>query len=80
MFSNYFGYDRIFANEQTELDAVSLKPKDQEGISYAIGFDFQLAKNTGLYIRQRWLTYQDYNFTLDKYSGMESTVELKIFF
>ncbi|MFT5823167.1 MAG: hypothetical protein ACI8ZM_004427 [Crocinitomix sp.] len=78
--SNYFGYDRIFANEQTELDALSLKPKDQEGLSYAVGLDIQLAKNTGLYIRQRWMTYQDYNFSLDKYSGMESTVELKIFF
>jgi hypothetical protein len=78
--SNYFGYDRIFANEQTELDVVSLKPKDQEGLSYGIGLDIQLAKSTGLYIRQRWMTYQDYNFSLDKYSGMETTVELKIFF
>ncbi|MDA7803600.1 hypothetical protein N8987_03390 [Crocinitomix sp.] len=78
--SNYFGYDRNFANEQTELDVVSLKPKNQEGMSYGIGLDIQLAKNTGLYLRQRWMKYQDFNFSLDRYLGMESTVELKIFF
>jgi hypothetical protein len=78
--SNYFGYDRIKANMQTNLDAVSLLPKDQEGWSYAVGLDFQLSKNTGLYLRQRWFKYEDYNFSLDKYKGMESTVELKIFF
>jgi hypothetical protein len=78
--SNYFGYDRIIANENTVLDAVSGKAKNQRGYSYAIGLDIQLAKNTGLYVRQRWMNYQDYNFSLDQYKGMETTVELKIFF
>ena len=78
--SNYFGYDRIIANENTVLDAVSGKAKNQRGYSYAVGLDIQLAKNTGLYVRQRWMNYQDYNFSLDQYKGMETTVELKIFF
>jgi hypothetical protein len=78
--SNYFGYDRIIANENTVLDAVSGKAKNQRGYSYAVGLDIQLAKNTGLYVRQRWMNYQDYNFSLDRYKGMETTVELKIFF
>jgi len=78
--SNYLGYDRIIANEQTELDVITGRPHDQEGLSYGIGLDIQLAKNTGLYIRQRWMKYQDFNFSLDRYKGMESTVELKIFF
>jgi len=39
-----------------------------------------LAKNTGLYIRHRWMNYEDRNFSLDKYKGTETTVELKIFF
>ncbi|NBP75637.1 MAG: hypothetical protein EBU61_06360, partial [Crocinitomicaceae bacterium] len=78
--SNYFGFDRIIANEHTKLSEVSLKPKDQTGKSYAIGLDFLLAKNTGLYIRHRWMNYADRNFSLDRYKGTETTVELKIFF
>jgi hypothetical protein len=78
--SNYFGYDRIIANQHTALDADTKKAKNQEGISYAIGLDVQLAKNTGLYLKHRWMTYQDFNFSLDKYNGTETTVELKIYF
>ncbi len=77
---NYVGYDRIYGGTNTELDATTLKPKDQEGFSYAVGLDIQLARNTGLYLRQRWFKYQDHSFQLDRYRGMESTVELKIFF
>ena len=65
--SNYFGYDRIIANNQTELDVVSQKAKNQEGYSY-------------LYIKHRWLNYQDRSFQLDNYKGTETTVELKIYF
>lgn len=78
--SNYFGYDRIIANSSTKLSEETSKPKNQKGKSYAIGLDFQLAKNTGLYVRQRWMNYEDQNFLLDKYKGTETTVELKIFF
>jgi hypothetical protein len=78
--SNYFGLDRMIANTQTELDTISGKPRNQQGFSYAIGLDLQLSKNVGLYLRQRWMNYQDFNFSLDRYKGMESTVELKIFF
>ena len=78
--SNYLGYDRIIANENTVVDVVSGKAKDQTGLSYAIGLDIQLSKNTGLYLRHRWMTYEDINFSLDKYKGQETTVELKIYF
>lgn len=78
--SNYFGYDRIFGGDNTEVDVISQRAKNQQGISYAIGLDFQLSKNVGLYVRQRWMDYIDYSFDLDKYNGTETTVELKIFF
>lgn len=78
--SNYFGIDRIIANDRTELDVVSNLPKNQIGYSYAIGLDIQLSPNTGLYVRQRWMNYKDLNFALDRYSGTETSVELKIFF
>ena len=80
MFSTYVGYDRIYAGKNTIADTESLGNKDQTGLSYALGLDIQLAKQTGLYIRQRWFEYTDKNFNLDKYKGSETTVELKIFF
>lgn len=78
--SNYLAYDRIFGGENTERDVETLGTKDQEGISYAIGLDIELAKNTGLYVRHRWMRYRDYSFALDRYQGAETSVELKIFF
>ena len=39
-----------------------------------------MSRNTGLYIRHRWINYRDYSFELDQYKGKETTVELKIFF
>lgn len=78
--SNYFGLDRIIANERTELDALSNLPKNQLGTSYAIGLDIQLSPNTGLYIRQRWMHYEDKSFVLDRYVGSETSVEFKIYF
>jgi hypothetical protein len=78
--SNYFGIDRIIANERTQLDVVSNLAKNQIGYSYAIGLDIQLSPNTGLYVRQRWMNYKDLNFSLDRYSGTETSVELKIYF
>lgn len=78
--SNYFGIDRIIANNRTQLDVESNLAKNQIGYSYAIGLDIQLSKNTGLYVRQRWMNYKDLNFSLDRYSGTETSVELKIYF
>jgi len=80
IWTNYFGYDRIICNEHTILDDVSLKPKNQTGFSFATGFDYYLSKNAGLYLRQRWMNYNDANFSLDKYKGFETTLELKIYF
>ena len=77
---HYLGYDRIYGGDNTELDNLSQAPKNQEGISYALGLDIQMSRNTGLYIRHRWINYRDYSFELDQYIGKETTVELKIFF
>jgi predicted porin len=80
VFTNYVGVDRIIANNATKLNTTTQRPKDQTGISFATGFDYYINKNTGLYIRQRWFTNSDKNFSLDRYKGMETTVELKIYF
>jgi hypothetical protein len=39
-----------------------------------------MSKGAGLYIRQRWMNYQDRSFSKDQYKGWETTVEIKIFF
>ncbi len=76
----YYGYDIIKGGMNTETNEVSGGYKDQEGKSFALGLDIQLERNTGLYIRHRWMDYIDHNFALDRYKGTETTVELKIFF
>ena len=77
---NYLGYERIIANYKTQTDVESKRPKNQKGISVATGFDITLSKGVGLYVRQRWMNYRDTSFANDKYSGYETTVELKMFF
>ena len=77
---NYAGAERIIANYETRTDAISRRPKNQEGYGIATGFDIEMSKGAGLYIRQRKMYYQDRSFTKDQYRGWETTVELKIFF
>lgn len=90
---NYFGYERIIGNYDTQTDLAAPKdivlpskyvptrrPKNQTGMSIATGFDIRLSKGAGLYLRQRWFAYHDSSFILDKYKGFETTAEIKIFF
>ena len=77
---NYAGAERIVANYDTRTDAISRRPKNQEGYAIATGFDIEMSKGAGLYIRQRKMQYRDRSFSKDRYKGWETTVELKIFF
>lgn len=47
---------------------------------YGIGIDYDFSSRAGVYVRNRWFGQNDKNFTLNNYKGMETTVELKIFF
>ena len=80
VWNNYASYERVIANYSTQVDAITKRPKNQTGYSLASGFDIQMSKNVGLYIRQRWMKYEDASFAKDKYKGWETTVELKAFF
>lgn len=77
---NYAGAERVVANYDTRTDAISRRPKNQEGYAIATGFDIEMSKGAGLYIRQRKMQYRDRSFSKDRYKGWETTVELKIFF
>jgi len=80
MWTNYFGLERIIANYETDLDAQSGRPRNQEGLGIGTGFDISLGKNSVLILRHRWMHSQDTSFELDKLKGQESLVELKVFF
>jgi len=53
---------------------------NQTGWGYGLGLDYDFSSRAGLYVRNRWFGHKDNHFLLDKYRGMETTVELKIFF
>lgn len=78
--SSYLGVERTIGNYDTELDAVTDRPRNQYGYGYGLGLDFTLAKNTALFIRHRWFEFEDKSFSLDQFKGTETTLELKITF
>ena len=52
---------------------------DQIGHMYAFGVDYDLSLRTSLHLRTKYMDHKDKNFTQDKFSGFETTFELKIF-
>jgi hypothetical protein len=78
--TTYASFERIRGNYQTQTDTETRRPKNQTGYSIATGFDLQMGKGVGLYVRERWMKYKDTSFTKDQYEGFETTVELKAFF
>jgi hypothetical protein len=80
VWANYAGAERVIANYQTKTDIISRRPKNQEGYAVATGFDIEMGKGAGLYLRQRWMNYRDRSFSKDQYRGWETTAEIKIFF
>jgi hypothetical protein len=80
MLNGYIGYERTIANYLTNIDEVSRRPRNQYGKGYGLGVDVELGRNTRLYIRHRWFSFEDKSFSLDKFNGRELVVELKAFF
>lgn len=78
--AGYLGYEKVMGNYETELDAETFKPRNQEGLGFGLGLDISLGKNAGLYLRHRWFSFTDRNFSLDQFSGQETLAEIKIFF
>jgi hypothetical protein len=78
-FVGLLGTERNFGNLRTDL-AENGKPIDQTGYGYGVGLDIDLSATAGLYLRQKWYSFSDKNFILDKFKGYDMNVELKIFF
>ncbi len=92
----FFGMERAVGNNRTELadangnlitDAKGrpvADPKgkgiDQTGYGYGLGIDYNFHSSASINIRQRWFDHKDKNFTRDRFSGNEMTIEFKVFF
>ena len=76
--AGYFGLENARGGQLTAVtDEVPLR--DQYGRGIGIGFDWTVARNVGLYVRHRWMDFEDRNLPIDTYQGRELTLELKIF-
>lgn len=80
IFAGYFGIETARGGKFTEYNEETALPLDQLGTAVGIGFDWQVAPNSGIYVRHRWMEFEDRNFPLDTYRGTEITVELKTYF
>jgi hypothetical protein len=78
--SAYVGLEQIMGNMETRLNTETLKPVNQLNYAYGFGIDYDIAKNAGIYIRQRWFHHEDKNFIKEKLFGTETEIELKVFF
>ena len=80
LLAGYVGVENARGGRFTEADETSGLPRDQLATGLGLGFDWSLAPNAGLYLRHRWMDFEDRSFAVDAYAGQETTLELKIFF
>ena len=78
--TGYYGIENARGGNATRWDAETQLPLDQLGTAIGLGFDWQIAPNSGLYVRHRWMEFEDRSFQEDYFKGTELTVELKTFF
>jgi hypothetical protein len=78
--TGYFGYENARGGQFTVLSEETGEPRDQHATGIGVGFDWSITSNTGLFVRHRWLDFEDRSFAEDDFSGRELTLELKIFF
>jgi hypothetical protein len=78
--AGYFGVENARGGRFTVANEETGEPRDQRGLGIGLGFDWAIASNAGLYVRHRWLDFEDRSFAEDNYSGRELTLELKVFF
>ncbi|MDX1545766.1 MAG: hypothetical protein R3247_02190 [Rhodothermales bacterium] len=77
--AGYVGLENARGGRFTERSEESGQPRDQRATGLGIGFDWTVAPNAGLYLRHRWMDFEDRSFDLDTYRGRELTIEFKIF-
>lgn len=76
----HVAYNQAKGNYRTDLSPDNGKPIDQQTWGFGLGLDWNFATNMGLYFREMYMTHRDKNFSLDRFSGFETTMELKVMF
>ncbi|MEY5041623.1 MAG: hypothetical protein RLZZ414_1171 [Bacteroidota bacterium] len=79
------GSDKVNLSSDNGVDEFdpSLAKKrviDNIGTMTAVGIDYDFNKYSGIHLRTKYMTHKDKNFVNDRFSGFETTLELKIFF
>lgn len=73
------GIERAKGSDRTEL-ALNGQAIDQTGTALGLGLDIELSNRAALFLKHRWMSHSDQNFTEDKFKGTESSIEFKVFF
>lgn len=79
-FVGSFGLERLLGGKNTDKDILTGGTVNQTGTSKGLGIDYDFLSTAGLHLRHKWFSHNDTNFTLDKFNGTETTLELKLFF
>ncbi|MEM1057537.1 MAG: hypothetical protein AAGI52_18625 [Bacteroidota bacterium] len=79
LLAGYLGLENAQGGRFTTLSDETGLPRDQRATGVGIGFDWNVARNAGLYFRHRWMDFEDRAFPVDTYNGREVTLELKVF-
>ena len=80
-----FAFESTKGSTRTDLSPDKADAEDEEriinqfGTMSALGVDYDLTRKTSLHLRTKYMTHEDKNFLNDKFSGLETTFELKIF-
>lgn len=85
-----YGYETVLGNTKIDMvlsDGGTLttdpnlgKTVHQIGQSVGMGIDYDFSATAGIHLRHKFMWHEDKNFILDRYSGTETYLELKIFF
>ena len=78
--TTYLGVERVIGNYQTDINDLTFMPRFQTTLGVGLGVDYSLSKNTALYLRHRYFSFEDRNFVLDNNNGHETTLEIKVTF
>jgi opacity protein-like surface antigen len=70
----------VLGNYETDINGDSNRPRNQEGWGLGLGIDYDLSKNTALYLRHRWFSFEDRSFAKDQFKGTETVFEIKLSF
>lgn len=62
----YLGYERTIGNYQTVVSSETFRPLNQTGWGVGLGLDINISRNAGLYIRHRWVDFEDASFLEDR--------------